>query len=325
MKEALSFFILAFGAVTTCFAGQPADSPHLVMRAPYAATKVGETFQVQLLIDPPVQEAVIATFEINKNFSFERRTVEIRPNSKPSVMVKVMGAGFDGLPFLKASSDKYGDAEIAINIGFLGHIKSSSTSRIPYEGWSVVTLALVNQDGKPFSSDKELNLLVQSTDAVLRMGKDQGGSINLRLLRNANVTQPFEVRSLRLQGGDIHLTTTLTTNEIPNFSLDTQYLSFQVDPAWWLPLVLAIGGGLMYGTYKALNTAEWPKEKVAHAIVAALLTSALAGVFGYLIANLDLLGLKLDPSSLRSYPLLGFLVAYIGVDPLLNKVVQKKP
>lgn len=328
MKKVPSFLILVLSVVTPCFADGADDSvpsPHLAMTVPYAATKVGESFQVRLSIDPPVQKTVRATFESNKNFSFEHRTVEIRPGSKPSVTVKVMGAGADGLPYLNVFSDGYGDAELPVNVGFLGHIKMSSTRPLPYEGWSTITLALVDKDGKSFSTEKPLEVLVQSTDAALRMGGEQSGLIKLPLLRNANVTQPFQVRPLKLQGGDIHLNATLTTEAIPGFSLDTQYLSLQADPAWWLPLVLAIGGGLMYGIYKALNTAEWPKERVAYAIGAALLTSALAGLFGYLIASLDLLGLKLDPNSLRSYPLLGFLVAYIGVDPFVSKIVPKKP
>jgi hypothetical protein len=39
----------------------------------------------------------------------------------------------------------------------------------------------------------------------------------------------------------------------------------------------------------------------------------------YLTANLDLFGLKLDPNILRTYPLLGFLFSYIGIDRLFAK------
>jgi len=42
-------------------------------------------------------------------------------------------------------------------------------------------------------------------------------------------------------------------------------------------------------------------------------------LLAYLTANLDLFGVKLDPNILRTYPLLGFLFAYIGIDQLFAK------
>jgi hypothetical protein len=87
----------------------------------------------------------------------------------------------------------------------------------------------------------------------------------------------------------------------------------------WLPVVLALGGGLLYGIYKALDYTHWPPMHRLLAIGTLLGTSTIAGFVGYLIADLDLLGLKLDPNLLRTYPLLGFAVAYIGVDTLVIK------
>jgi hypothetical protein len=50
-----------------------------------------------------------------------------------------------------------------------------------------------------------------------------------------------------------------------------------------------------------------------------IITSIVAGLLAYLTANLDLFGIKLDPNILRTYPLLGFLFAYIGIDRLFAK------
>jgi hypothetical protein len=56
-----------------------------------------------------------------------------------------------------------------------------------------------------------------------------------------------------------------------------------------------------------------------HAVPLQIITSIVAGLLAYLTANLDLFGIKLDPNILRTYPLLGFLFAYIGIDRLFAK------
>lgn len=48
------------------------------------------------------------------------------------------------------------------------------------------------------------------------------------------------------------------------------------------------------------------------------MTSILAGIIAWLFADFDILGIKLDPHVLRTYPLLGFLFSYIGIDVLLR-------
>ena len=102
--------------------------------------------------------------------------------------------------------------------------------------------------------------------------------------------------------------------------MNSETFSIPTAAADWLPIVLAVAGGLLYGAYKILNSAL-PDQHRAWASTAIFLTSGVAGFIGYLIADLDLLGLKLDPTVLRSYPLLGFLVAYFGIDILVkNKI-----
>ena len=50
-----------------------------------------------------------------------------------------------------------------------------------------------------------------------------------------------------------------------------------------------------------------------------LVTSAIAGAVAYLVAHEDILGLKLNPGVLRTYPLLGFLFSYLGFEALAGK------
>lgn len=311
-----------------CFAQEPetADtSPHLQLSVPYTA-RVGQSFQIEVYVEPAASKPVVATLEDESGIglTFSRPIVTIAPGHKSSVSVKATSLGSDGIPWIRAISDDYGSAESPVNLGFVGHLKATNSGRIPYGVGSTLTLALVDKDGKSFPTDKGFDVSIDSADATLQVENQMGMSIKMKMRRNANITPQFKVTPLSRQGGDIHLNTTLTFSELnPDLSLDSQSFVFQTEPVWWLPLVLAIGGGLLYGSYKALNYKEWPQEKVYRSVLTSIVIGGLSGFLGYLIANLDLLGLKLDPNVLRSYPLFGFLVAYMGVDALVGKLVPK--
>jgi hypothetical protein len=89
--------------------------------------------------------------------------------------------------------------------------------------------------------------------------------------------------------------------------------SLQVVPVWWLPIALAMSGSLLYWIYSFAR-----KPVVSSAIFPEIIAGIFGGLIAYLFAGYDLLGLKLDPNVLKTYPLLGFLFAYVGIDVLLG-------
>jgi hypothetical protein len=99
------------------------------------------------------------------------------------------------------------------------------------------------------------------------------------------------------------------------YSLSQENFALVAQPAWWLPLVLAIAGGALHAVYKVSRLPRF----TFWGAVAIFLASAVSGCVGYLVANFDLFGLKFDPSVLRTYPLIGFLFSYFGIEVLLSK------
>jgi hypothetical protein len=293
---------------------QGVSNARVILSTPYAG-KVGEPFQIELSLDPPNAKPVEVTFEPREGIVYPKARIIVGPGAHQFVAAKPTTLGTDGMPWIHATASGYDAGWEAINLGFLGHLKPSGVDKLPYAEPTSLTFSLVDQEGRAFRSDKELSLLVESTDAALQM-HDQTGSLKLKLLRFANVSPQFQVTSKNLEGGAIHINTTLMYSE--DYSLDSQSFSIPSEPAWWVPIALAIGGGLLYGIYKALDFKNLPAQNVTWTIVGLITTSGLSGVLGYLIADLDLLGLKLDPNVLRTYPLIGFLVAYIGMDTLVT-------
>jgi len=290
-------------------------TPYVNIRLPNRA-KIGQPFQADISIVPASNKPVeIRMDPLGMKYSESRFTLS--PGGRKFITSTVTDS-LDGLAWVHGYASGYQDGWNSIDVGFLGHLKPNSTERLPYGHPTTLTLSLVDKEGNPFSSSSELALLVDSADAVLQSGNQQG-SLRLKLSPGMSISPQFQVTPRNVQGGTIHLNTTLTISD-QNFSLNSETFSIPTAAADWLPIVLAVAGGLLYGAYKILNSAL-PDQHRAWASTAIFLTSGVAGFIGYLIADLDLLGLKLDPTVLRSYPLLGFLVAYFGIDILVkNKI-----
>jgi len=106
------------------------------------------------------------------------------------------------------------------------------------------------------------------------------------------------------------LTTSLAMSGI---ILSQENHSFEVAPASWLPILSAIIGALLYSLYSIVNDEKRAKirEKIG--------TGVVAGAIAWLFTGFDLLGLRLDTHSLRTYAVTGFLFAFLGVAVLLSK------
>jgi drug/metabolite transporter (DMT)-like permease len=126
----------------------------------------------------------------------------------------------------------------------------------------------------------------------------------------ARSSPPFRIKSQNLYGGTIHLTTSLAMSGI---ILSQENHSFEVAPASWLPILSAIIGALLYSLYSIVNDEKRAKirEKIG--------TGVVAGAIAWLFTGFDLLGLRLDTHSLRTYAVTGFLFAFLGVAVLLSK------
>ncbi len=76
---------------------------------------------------------------------------------------------------------------------------------------------------------------------------------------------------------------------------------------------MAIFGAVLYFVYSVYSDDK--RENVRSKLWATL----AAGVIAWLFTGFDLLGLKLDTNSLRTYAITGFLFCFLGVDVLLTK------
>jgi len=227
-----------------------------------------------------------------------------------------------GLVLVEAfSNDGHAGCDFLLDAGFTGHLKATPVS-LPYNQPRSLSIQIVDQDDKPLPALGAFTMQIQTEDAKLLTTEDAASSRNApsvlptRVPAGSTSTVPFLLKSTDPKGGPIHLLATLS---IENGSVIAQNtFSFDADPAWWLNILLAIGGASLYGTYHLLRVQE-RNDSLMRKILSTAAASVMTGLIAYLFADFDLLGLKLDPRALRTYAVLGFLFAFAGVDLLLSK------
>ena len=299
----------------------PGRKPCLLITAPYKTT-LGEPFQFELQVVPPADQPVSVEFEPN-GIQYSKPSLTLKPQEHAYLTATVLTA-HDGVAWIHAHAPDYPDRFFAINAGFLGHMEPTTQGgRLAYKTATTLTLSLFDKEHKPFSADSPLKLHIESSDAILTAAKEHG-PLELVIRPGDTVSPQFQVTSTSLRGGIIHLNATLAVNDHQG-SLDSEAFTLPADPATWLPISLAVCGGLLCGLYRILSSASFRKAHTVGPAAKILVTSAVAGFVGYLVADFDLLGLKLDPTVLRTYPLLGFVVAYLGIDLFMKSYLPPKP
>ncbi len=260
------------------------------------------------------------SFLSQDDLTFEPESLTLAPGQKKQI-IAVLKSSQTGLASFSSSGTASDSCSQTIDAGFLGHLKMQP-ARLRYNTPQIMTVDVVDNSGSPLPLNVPLFLYLQTGDGFLTNrsvanGRDRSPTPGYaeavaNISTNASSSSQFGFTSSNIWGQTVHLRVIATTAP-GRQGLTEGNFTFEADPAWWIPISLAIGGGLLYGMYSLAQDAELPNHW-KRAVPIQIVTAIVAGLLAYLTANLDLLGLKLDPSLLRTYPLLGFLFSYIGID-----------
>jgi hypothetical protein len=282
--------------------------------------KVGEAFPIRIWIDPPANKAVHMHPEETSDIRFSPTTFDVKPGEHKRINAVIKRQNGTGIVDIRIIAAGFDDATNLTLTGFTGHLKPSFQGPLPYDSPTTMTVAIVGANGDSLLLPNDGQLQLSSSDAII-LGAKQGAPLTLPVPPGSQSSQEFQIRPKNMKGGTVHLNAILTLPDYPMVLTQSDF-SFSAEPVWWLPLLLAVSGGLLHGIYNTLRLPAgdiWSRKSFW-----ILLASGVAGVVGYLFANLDILGLKLDPNVLRTYPLLGFLFSYFGFEFLLPERLRPK-
>jgi len=307
--------------------GAAGASNRLTCRYPYRAD-LGTPFVVTVSLrgaqDDSARPLHITMGAIGADIKYEPPSFRLNPGQRQLVNVTVKSSR-TGLAIVNAypgEGDEQDICDVTIDVGFQGHLKVTALP-LSYNEAQSLNVQIVDNNEKPIAAGTQLSMELQSADADLSTSKfqpeakpnDRNPLVSLDVPVGSTASLPFSIRSLNLKGGPVHLLATLKKDDQV---LTQNVFSLDTEPVWWLPIALAIGGAIVYGFYHDLEETD-SNSHWRSALPLRLLATVLAGVIAYLFADFDLLGLKLDPHLLRTYPLLGFLFSFLGVDILVSK------
>jgi hypothetical protein len=288
------------------------------------ATDLNEWFTLDCMLrgNSPDAKPVHVKAAKDTRVQYDPKAFTIKPGETRLVHVKIKQTktGIVNISLFPDGGSR--PVSFPLNVGFRGRLKVSPNLSFSYDEPATVSIAMVDEDGKPMSVSSYLEMNVQAVGALVSPGRGgfAGSAQDWREVLPTMILNPgaggspqFQVRSIHKRGGTIQLLANVT---LPNNGpqLTQESFSFQVTPSAWLPLAFAMAGSLLYWLYSFVKQVP---EKWTWAIPHQILASLIGGGIAYLFAEFDLLGLKLDPNVLKTYALLGFLFAYVGIEVLL--------
>ena len=291
------------------------EGPHaIVINTPYVA-RINEPITIQIEIVPPPQDPVsVKMTSFTAGVQISETDFKLKGAQKKFLTVTFKNAPPSGLGYILAHAEGYDAGWAAFDLGFDGHLKPTWTEPLSSDTATTMSLDIVDRDGKPIPFEGDLQLTLDTTDGILNGGKGPT-PLTLTVASGSRATPQFRLQPRFARGGNVHLTAVLTVYGYQHVLAQNQFV-FPAQPASWLLVLLALLGGFVHAIYKLVRTPT--ERKTLQLVVATAATSLTAAFLGYLFADYDLLGLKLDPNLLRTYPIVGFLFSYLGIDAIVS-------
>ena len=296
----------------------------------------GVPFQIDVWLDPasPDDNAVYTIYaEQSDTVQYEPKSVTVRPKERKSFTAKVVNSP-SGLAQINFWCDGCVEYFFNVDAQFAAKLKLDNDQALQSGTEYPVSLDFVNAQGTPLQIDAPVDILVRSGNAQMRPLKtgpsganpnsDWTNELTISVVTGVNSTPMFSLKPNGVSGREVSLTAIISPHGNPNVSFTQPKITVNVLPRWWFTLLLAVLGGCIppllhwvaqFDQNRGRHKLRWAK------FLSKLFAGAFAGLVAYLFADWDIIGVKLDTSSPRTFIILGFLFAYVGVDVLIRKIL----
>jgi hypothetical protein len=300
---------------------EPVGKPHFDLPL---HVEMLEPFKVDVWIealDPSFVGAARIYMEQTDTVAYYPRVFSIKLGERKTIEARVLKS-HSGLAEISASGDGWGPAAAAIDAGFTGKLRSDIGESIEGGSQKDFRLSLVDVHEKPIRLDVPVRATIQASNALIRLGLEApwSNAIEVDFPRGASSAPPIEITSESFTRKVATVTATLKINH--SYPILSESFQFMVSPRWWMLLLMSVLGGLLhcfYETSKELLRTGANKQSGLRKIVARATIAAISGTVGYLLASANLVGIKVDTTSLWGFIILGFLFSCAGIDVVLKR------
>jgi hypothetical protein len=263
--------------------------------------------------------------EENNNISYEPKTVKVFPGQRSTVKAKIIRSTC-GLNQIVATAPNWKPLKVSIDSGFRAELLATLPREIETATINSFVVQFIDANNSPVAIETPASIRLEATSAEIRYGNLPFRNVQeIDLDLGATSTPAIEIRPSSSSSGSGLLRAQIIINKKINQpqTVFSQATEFRIIPSWWLALLVASFGGILYSLYNLTKSLPRPQKitnkRLAGIIASNVLGGVLAGCLAYFLASWNILGIKVDTTSLRGFALLGFLFAYIGVDSIMKR------
>ena len=290
--------------------------------------ELGKPFDLDIRLRPypnAPRGSVAVRMEQTDRVQYEPRVFSLRPGTVKTIRATVRKTN-SGLAGIIANADGWLTYERSVSVGFPTLLEPASVAAsFSKGGVEPLLLAFVDKDSKKrVSLDGPVFMIINSARASVReLGNSQWASmVKLEVPAGEDASPVLELRPEGNSGekATVWAKVALTSGHV----IHSQAIEFPIYPRWWQALLMSVLGGAIWG----LRKAGWPqgnRDAWRRHFAKCMGAAVLAGGIGYCLSSRDLLGLKLDSTTLKGYFLLGFAFSCVGVDAALRLWMPGKP
>lgn len=254
---------------------------------------------------------------------YEPRVFSLKPDEHQLVKIKVLRAEGGLAEIIATPRRPWLPESVSLNVGFTALLKARIDDTIEAGIVRPASFDFVDSNGKPVAIGAPVSIRVSTVKARVR-ASDKGEwtqEIVIPLRRGATGTPSIQIKAPGSAPDRDEVAAVVLLNDA--HVLRDQKFSYTVVPQWWLQLAVGILGGLLHAVSKTLIDYSNNRRRTRFTRVAILklLTGVVAGCVAYLLASWNVLGIRIDTTSLRAFALLGFLLSYVGVDSVVRRLV----
>jgi len=295
--------------------------------------EINKPFNIEVWFEPSddkfSERVEVFMDETDGTVKYKPNNLILKPNAHQTVEACVVKSN-SGL----ARVIVYGDFKrlepryVTIDAGFSAKLQAKNLDRAIESGTPrSIILDFTDSEGKTISLEAPVKLSLQSANTLF---KQSDGSWTNKIefdMKQGQTSSPaieIKPKSWTMDVGMIMAGAGIDYDHV----VLNQNIPFTISPPWWLSLLMAVMGGILHGTYqttRAINEGSGPlTNRILKEGFPRIAGGALAGLISYFFIDWNIIGIKIDTTSLKGFVILGFLFSYVGIDLILKHILPKK-
>ncbi|HEX3577146.1 MAG TPA: hypothetical protein VHY33_01175 [Thermoanaerobaculia bacterium] len=322
---------IAFGTFAIAAAPPPstapppeAEKPHIELDAPWTVQPNSQFDLAVAYVAGEEDEPAEVTMATTNGVAYSKRSMTLKPGETGHVTVTVSKTA-SGLAQLMLMTNLEENARLTIDAGFSGNLEWRNPRPVNSYGTESITLSFLDNHHRLIPLDAPITLhVIAPAHTSVRAGPSKTFSsfVDLNVPTGATETEPIDVQptGFAASSEELHVTAKINPEDDDPQVLFNEAIPFQVVPPIWMRIGVTLAGAILCGLWQYSRRAE---HLFTWGLVTSMFASLIAAVVAFALADLNVLGIRIDTTQLTGYFVIGVIASYVGLDQMLERVVKK--